>query len=154
MSNHVDAVDEKLLRILEEDSRLPLESIAMRAGLDPNICAARMENLQRTGHISAFTIVRGYPDRDTAPNCAVITVRPDPSRNGQDLYRGLESIPEIVTAEMLADGSILLRLQTRGADRLDSIATSLRNQSSVLSLHVTTSSPLLMHLPWRPPIGK
>jgi DNA-binding Lrp family transcriptional regulator len=154
MSNHVDAVDQEILRILEEDSRLPLDALATRAGLDPESCADRMETLQRAGHIAAFTIVRGYPGNDTAPKCAVITVTPDPSRNGEDLYRGLESIPEIVTAEMLANGSILLRLQTHGADRLDAIVTRLRNQSSVLSLQVTTTTPLLKHLPWRPPIGK
>lgn len=154
MSNHVDAVDEELLRILEEDSRLPLESIAMRAGLDPKVCASRMDTLQRTGHISAFTIVRSYPDGDIAPSWAVITVRPDPRRNGQDLYRALESIPEIVTAELFADGSILLRLQTYGSARLDAIATRLRNQSSVLSLEVSPTTPLLIHLPLRPPIGK
>lgn len=154
MLNHIDAVDQEILRILEEDSRLPLEALAMRTGLDPESCANRMEMLQRTGHISAFTIVRGYPDSDVASKCAVIIVNPDPSRNGQDLYRGLESIPEIVTAETLEDGSILLRLQTHGVDRLDAIVSRLRNQSSVLSLEVTTSTPLLKHLPWRPPIGK
>lgn len=89
MLNHIDAVDQEILRILEEDSRLPLEALAMRTGLDPESCANRMEMLQRTGHISAFTIVRGYPDSDVASKCAVIIVNPDPSRNGQDLYRGL-----------------------------------------------------------------
>ena len=153
MSNKFEPVDETILRILEDDSRLPLEALAMRAGLDTETCAERIKYLQRSGHISAFTIVRNYPDSD-APLFAVITIRPDPLRNGQDLYRGLESIPEIVTAErMRRDGSILLRLQTHDPQRLDAIVARLRNQGSVLSLEVSTSTPLLTHLPLRRPIG-
>ncbi len=154
MSSHLDAVDEQILHILEDDSRLPLEALAMRAGLDAATLARRMEKLQRTGHISAFTIVRSYPNSDDAPISAVIIISPDPLRNGQDLYRGLESISEIVTAEtLLSSGSILLRLQTFDSDRLDSIISRLRTQASVLSLEVTITTPLLTHLPWRPPIG-
>ena len=95
MSTELDAVDEELLRILEDDARLPMEALAMRAGLDRKACAERMDHLQRNGYISAFTIVRRFADRD-APMCAVITIKPDPLRNGQDLYRSLDSIPEIL----------------------------------------------------------
>lgn len=154
MSYRLDGVDEEILRILEDDSHLPLEALAVRAGMNPKTLAKRMENLQRTGHISAFTIVRAYPDSDAAPMSAVVIIRPDPLRNGQDLYRGLESIPEIVTAErMLSDGSVLLRLQTNDSDRLDAIITRLRTQASVLSLEFTITTPLLTHMPWRSPIG-
>ncbi|MEC3854146.1 MULTISPECIES: Lrp/AsnC family transcriptional regulator [Paenarthrobacter] len=154
MSSHLDATDELILQILEDDARLPLEALALRAGLDANALSKRMENLQRSGHISAFTIVRAYPDSDAAPMSAIVIIRPDPQRNGQDLYRGLESIPEVVTAEKLdSDGSILIRLQIHDGDRLDAITARLRNQASVRSLEITTTTPLLTHLPWRPPIG-
>lgn len=155
MPSEIDRVDQEILRILEDDSRLPIDALATRAGVNQNECEARMERLQQTGHIGGFTIVRNYPDAATRPVFGLISITPDPRRNGQDLLRSMESIPEIVTAEMLnTDESVLVRVQVPDQARLEAIAEHFRRQFAVLSLEVSMTMPLLAHLPPRHPIGQ
>lgn len=155
MPNEIDRVDQAILRILEDDSRLPIEALATRAGVNQDECEARMERLQQTGHIGGFTIVRNYPDAATRPVFGLMSITPDPRRNGQDLLRSMESIPEIVTAEMLnTDESVLVRLQVPDQARLEAIAEHFRSQFAVLSLEVSITMPLLAHVPPRHPIGQ
>lgn len=154
MPSDIDRVDQEILRILEDDSRLPIEPLATRAGVSQEECQARMERLQQTGHIGGFTIVRNYPDAATRPISALVWIIPDPGRNGQDLLRSMESIPEIITAEALGrDQSVLVRVQVPDLERLERITDFFRNQIAVLSVEVSMTMPLLTHLPPRHPIG-
>jgi Lrp/AsnC family transcriptional regulator, leucine-responsive regulatory protein len=153
MPSEIDRMDQLILHILEDDSRLPIEALATRAGVSQDECKARIERLQRTGHIGSFTIVRNYPDAATMPVFGLISITPDPRRNGQDLLRSMESIPEIVTAEILnTDESVLVRLQVPDQARLEAIAEHFRRQFSVLSLEVSMTMPLLTHVPPRRPV--
>lgn len=154
LPSEIDRVDQEILRILEDDSRLPIESLATRAGVSQEECHARMERLQQTGHIGGFTIVRNYPDAATRPISALVRIIPDPGRNGQDLLRSMESISEIVTAEVLgSDQSVLVRVQVLNLERLERITEFFRKQIAVLSVEVSMTMPLLIHLPPRHPIG-
>lgn len=154
MPSEIDRVDQEILRILEDDSRLPIEALATRTGVDQEECMARMERLQQTGHIGGYTIVRNYPDAATRPIFALVSIIPDPARNGQDLQRSMESIPEILTAEVLSrDHSVMVRMQVPDLTRLERITDYFRNQMAVLSVEVSTTMPLLAHLPPRQPIS-
>lgn len=139
-----DCIDEAILRELEADSRLNADAIAVRIGVSPGECAARIAELERAGHISGYTLVRSYPDPTLRPISAVIRVVQDRSRTGADLLRSLDFIPEIVTAEISdEDRSLLLRLQTTEPARIESIASKLRTQSAVESVDVTPTTLVL-----------
>jgi len=59
--NGLDQVDMKILRALEEDSRVSLRKLAQRVGVTTNILRNHMENLEHEG------VIRGYvPIVDTA----------------------------------------------------------------------------------------
>lgn len=67
----------------------------------------------------------------------------------------MESIPEIVTAEVPStDETVLIRLQVPDLARLEKITEHFRSQTAVLSLEVSTSTPLLAHMPPRHPISQ
>lgn len=139
-----DCIDEAILRELEADSRLNADAIAVRIGVSPGECAARIAELERAGHISGYTLVRSYPDPTLRPISAVIRVVQDRSRTGADLLRSLDFIPEIVTAEISdEDRTLLLRLQTPEPARIESIASKLRTQSAVESVDVTPTTLVL-----------
>ena len=139
-----DCIDEAILRELEADSRLNADAIAVRIGVSPGECAARIAELERAGHISGYTLVRSYPDPTLRPTSAVLRVVQDRSRTGADLLRSLDFIPEIVTAEISdEDRTLLLRLQTPEPARIESIASKLRTQSAVESVDVTPTTLVL-----------
>lgn len=119
-------------------------------GITEHECLGRVSALEATGHIEGYTIVRNYPEGAVAPVFAVITIRQDPARTGHDLHRSMESVPEITCAHVLdSDHSVLIHLQVTDRTRLDRITRSFRRQSSVLSLEVSTSTPILRQ---RPPL--
>ena len=137
-------VDQAILRELEADSRLSANALAIRVGVSPGECAARIAKLETAGHIRGYTLVRGYPDPTLRPISAVIRVVQDGSRTGADLLRSLDFIPEIVTVEISdVDRSLLLRLETREPARTESIASALRIQTGVETVDVTPTTLVL-----------
>ena len=137
-------VDQAILRDLEADSRLSANALAIRVGVSPGECAARIAKLETAGHIRGYTLVRGYPDPTLRPISAVIRVVQDGSRTGADLLRSLDFIPEIVTVEISdVDRSLLLRLETREPARTESIASALRIQTGVETVDVTPTTLVL-----------
>ncbi|MGO4585851.1 Lrp/AsnC family transcriptional regulator [Arthrobacter sp. 2RAF6] len=150
----LDAMDQKILSILQDEGRLPSTMIAERTGLTEGQCAERILRLELDGYIGGYTIVRNYPDAATRPLSALIIIVQVPGRSGHDLHRSMESIPEISTAELVDnDHTVILRLQVPDLDRLSSIATFFLVQSSVLALEVSTTQPILSHRPTPQTIG-
>lgn len=142
----LDRIDQEILRQLEADGRLTAADIATRVGADTVECTTRIRALEDAGHIGGYTIVRNYPDPEHRPISAVVRVVQDPARTGADLLRGLDFIPEILTAEILCeDSSLLLRLQTSAPGRVEEIAEALRVQSAVVAVSATTTVHVLSH---------
>lgn len=137
----LDHIDDAILRELEADSRLTADAVAVRVGASPEECANRVAELERTGHIGGYTLVRDYPNPALRPVSAVMRVVQDHSRTGADLMRSLDYIPEIVTAEIFQDDrSLLLRVQVKEPARIEAIASALRIQSAVVSVDVSRTT--------------
>lgn len=51
---NIDAINQKILRILEREGRLPNLELAERVGLSTSACLRRVQELERTG------VIRGY----------------------------------------------------------------------------------------------
>lgn len=144
----LDAMDLTILAILEDEGRLSTRILAARTGLTQRQCQERITALERDGHIGGYTLIRNYPDPSFRPVSACIRIALAPGRNGEDLYRSMETITEISTAELLDnDHSVLIRLQTINKDRLKAIAHFFEAQFAVLSLEVSTTQPLVNHRP-------
>ena len=154
-ARELDAVDLKILSILQDEGRLPSTTIAERTGLTEGQCAERIFRLELNGHIGGYTISRKYPDAATRPLSALIRIVQVPGRSGHDLQRSMESIPEITTAEFVDnDHTVLLRLQVSDLDRLNRITTFFQVQSAVLTLEVSTTLPLFSYRPTPQTVGR
>jgi len=66
MSFNVDATDEKIIRILQEDSRKAFVDIANQIGLSESAVRRRVKNLVDGGVIRKFTIELGASDKTSA----------------------------------------------------------------------------------------
>ena len=66
MSSNVDATDEKIIRILQEDSRKAFVEIANQIGLSESAVRRRVKNLVDGGVIRKFTIELGASDKTSA----------------------------------------------------------------------------------------
>lgn len=145
MYDPIDHTDLSILTMLEDNARQSIWWIAIHAGISEHECARRIVALEDSGHIAGYTIMRSYPDTRTRPLFAVICITQDRNRNGHDLQRSMDSVPEIVSADLVeSDGTVLVRVQAPHRDRLNEIVEVFRLQSAVLSLSVSTSTPLLV----------
>ncbi len=54
MSHPLDALDRKLLRLLQEDGRIPNVELAERVGLSPTATSERVKRLTREGIIAGY----------------------------------------------------------------------------------------------------
>jgi len=148
MAKKLDQLDQKILMILEDEGRIPNEILAKRTGLNESQCEERIFKLELDGHIGGYTIIRNYPNADDRPISAIVSIATEPGRTIHDLHRSMESVPEIVTAEVLEkDRTVLVRLKVPHHDRLNEILAFFQVQSSVASLAVTTTQPLFSHRP-------
>lgn len=154
MARKLDLIDLEILRILEDEGRIPTEILAARTGANETQCEDRIFKLELDGHIGGYTIIRNYPDEDARPISAVIRIVHEPGRTSHDLQRSMESIPEITTAETLAkDHTVLIRLRVPDLDRLHKITAFFQMQSAVVSLEVSTTQPLFSRRPTPQIIG-
>ncbi|MEO5316181.1 Lrp/AsnC family transcriptional regulator [Pseudarthrobacter sp. CC12] len=143
-----DQTDFLILGFLEEEGRLSTTILAQRTGISATECTERIQRLERTGHIAGYAAVRSYPDPAARPITALIKIVQQPGRNGHDLLRSMESVPEITNAELLeADRSIMIRVQASSHERLEKIITFFKVQSSVLSLEASTTQTLFNYRP-------
>ena len=79
MPKNLDAIDDRLLALLEQDGRMPLKALAAEVGLSTSAVQERIARLKADGEILGFTIRR--PEREhvtrafihvttSVPNCA------------------------------------------------------------------------------------
>jgi DNA-binding Lrp family transcriptional regulator len=110
----MDAIDRKILALLQEDGRLTVTELAARVGLSVSPCHRRLRELERSG------VIRGYravvnPDAVglTFQALVFVTMR----QEDRDTLLGFEAavagIPNVVQAQRLfGDPDYLLRIVT------------------------------------------
>jgi len=110
----MDAIDRKILALLQDDGRLTVTELAARVGLSVSPCHRRLRELERSG------VIRGYravvnPDAVglTFQALVFVTMR----QEDRDTLLGFEAavagIPNVVQAQRLfGDPDYLLRIVT------------------------------------------
>ncbi|GAB4262942.1 MAG: Lrp/AsnC family transcriptional regulator [Pararhodobacter sp.] len=108
----IDAVDIKILALLQKDSTLTAQDLGERIGLSPSQAARRRARLESEGYVSAYT-ARIDPMRVGLTVQAFVQVQmathaPDKART---FTRMLETLPEVVSAWTLTgEADYLLRV--------------------------------------------
>jgi DNA-binding Lrp family transcriptional regulator len=110
----VDAVDRKILALLQQDGRLTVTELAARVGLSVSPCHRRLRELERSGVIRGY---RAVVDADAVglrfQALVFVTMR----QEDRDTLLGFEdavaAVPEVVQAQRLfGDPDYLLRILT------------------------------------------
>jgi DNA-binding Lrp family transcriptional regulator len=97
VSSNIDETDEKIIRILQADSRKAFVDIANEIGLSESAVRRRVKNLVDSGVIKRFTIELGASDKTSAITLISVSSTADTSAVSQRLLKlgSVEVIYEI-----------------------------------------------------------
>ncbi len=97
MSASIDETDEKIIRILQVDSRMAFVEIATQIGLSESAVRRRVKNLVDSGLIKRFTIELGASDKTSAITLISVSSAADTSAVSGRLMKltGVEVVYEI-----------------------------------------------------------
>ncbi len=110
----VDAIDRKILALLQFDGRLTITELAAQIGLSVSPCHRRLRELERSGAISGY---RAIVDPEAVglrfQALVFVTMRQEDRETLLGFERAITEIPQIVRAQRLfGDPDYLLRILT------------------------------------------
>ena len=88
----LDTLDQKLIRLLTENARIPISDVARLLGVARMTAQARLDRLIAQGAISGFTIRAGQKLRPSLRATALLTIEP---RSGAAILQRLKSIDTV-----------------------------------------------------------
>jgi DNA-binding Lrp family transcriptional regulator len=146
----MDAIDRKILAVLQDEGRLTVTELAQRVGLSAAPCHRRMRELERTGAIRGYRAVidpavvgRGFE--------VLMSVTMDREESVAAFEAGLAAIDEVVHAERLfgepdyfvrvatADIAAFQKLRDERLARLPGVQ---RQTSTIVMMRVVDNRPL------------
>jgi DNA-binding Lrp family transcriptional regulator len=148
----VDAIDRKILALLQEDGRLTVTELAVRVGLTVSPCHRRLRELEGSG------VIRGYravvdPDAVglTFQALVFVTMRQEDRDTLLGFEEAVAAIPNVVQAQRLfGDPDYLLRIVTADLaayqrledDRLSALPGVQRLNSTLVMKQIVNDRPL------------
>jgi DNA-binding Lrp family transcriptional regulator len=148
----VDAVDRKILALLQDDGRLTVTELATQVGLSVSPCHRRVRELERSGAIRGYRAVVDGGTLGLAFEALVfVTMRREDRETLLAFEDGLASIPNVVQAERLfGDPDYLLRVVTADLtayqrlqdERLTALPGVQRMTSTLVMKRVVQDRPL------------
>lgn len=141
----IDAIDAKLLRLLDKNSRASTASLARSLGMSAPSVAERMKRLEEAGVLRKYTVeidprVLGYAFS------ASVRIRPAPGQ----LHKVMDlvvSMAEIVECDRITgDDCFLARVYVRSVEELDRVIDRLAPFAQT-NTSIIKSSPVPRRLP-------
>jgi Lrp/AsnC family transcriptional regulator, leucine-responsive regulatory protein len=137
----MDAVDRKILNILQSDARIPNAELARQVGMAPSAVLERVRKLEERG------VIRGYEAR-LDPRAleygllAFVLVRSDERVGHPDTEAALARIPEVQEVHHVAgQDCFLLKVRTANTDALQSL---LRDQIGAIATVRSTNTTIVL----------
>src|SRR5215469_7485962 len=150
--NRMDAVDRKILAVLQEDGRLTVTELAARVGLSISPCHRRLRELERSGAIRGYrAVVDAAAVGLTFEAVVFATLRQADRDTISTFEQAAADIPHILQVQRLfGDPDYLLRIvsadlaafQRLYDDKLSSLPGVQRLTSTLVMKHVVTDRPL------------
>lgn len=136
----MDKIDQQLMNLLAEDGRAPVATLARRLDLARTTVQARMERLERHGHIAGYTIRRGSAAR--APLRATVLISIEP-RSGPTVLARLKSLPDVTRVHTTTGRfDLIAQIDAKSSealdDTLDRIGEAKGVKSSESLVHLST----------------
>ena len=138
----MDEKDQELLRLLSENARIPVTSLARALGLARSTVQARIERLEARGIIAGYALKLGDKARKERIRATVlVTIEP---RAVPGVLARLNSLPEIESAHTASGRfDMILSLGSRSTAELD------RALDEIAAIEGIRSSESLIHLSTR-----
>ena len=110
----MDAIDRKILAVLQEDGRLTVTELASRVGLSVSPCHRRLRELERTRTIRGYrAIIDAEAVGLTFQALVFVTMRQEDRDTLLGFEEAVAKIPQVVQAQRLfGDPDYLLRVLT------------------------------------------
>lgn len=126
MKSMLDQTDIEILKILKENARTPIKTIAARVFISPPTVAARIDAMEKAGvllgyHAEISDSILGHPVR------AFINLEVSPERRAE-LYPFLQACLDVVEcSHVTGDHSVLIQAVFESTDTLDKFIGKLQN---------------------------
>ncbi|GGO72316.1 Lrp/AsnC family transcriptional regulator [Nonomuraea cavernae] len=148
----MDAIDRKILALLQEEGRLTITELAARVGLSVSPCHRRLRELERGGVIRGYrAIVDAAAVGLTFQALVFVTMRQEDRDTLLGFEEAVARVPEVVQAQRLfGDPDYLLRVVTADLtayqeledDVLSALPGVQRLNSTLVMKHVVNDRPL------------
>lgn len=143
----MDLVDERILRELTADTRLPYRELGARVGLSANAAAARVRRLRADGVIAGFTIRRGTAAAGAEPAAGLevfVDVRLREGIGAEEATGAFAAVAEITDAvHVTGPYDYLVHAVVADAAGLDALIRRLKTEAGAAQ----TSSRLALRGP-------
>jgi Lrp/AsnC family leucine-responsive transcriptional regulator len=136
----MDTIDYQIIRILEEDGRIPFSQIATKIGKSTATVHQRVKRLKERGYINSFTVdlnweALGYPVD------AFISIGDTDSHGLAELSERLRAIPFVrSSAAVTGEFDLLLHIKARSSSHLGEVLDEIRQIAPGPSRTVVTLS--------------
>jgi len=126
----MDAVDDKILAILESNARTPVSEIARQVNLSAAPVARRIDRLEREGIIKGYVAV---VDRGRAGQLEAFTeIRLDGATDTAELSEIVREVPEVQQFFTIAgDPDALVRILVSDVDHLQRVVNAMRRTGKI-----------------------
>ena len=125
MAHQLDALDQKLIRLLRLNARRPNSELAADVGLSPSACLRRIRMLEDSGVIRGYTAIVDDP---AAPGAMIAIVRLTLHEQTEEFLRRFEAAvrehPEIEECFLITgDADYVLRVSAPSSTAYEAIHT-------------------------------
>ncbi|MEU6748061.1 Lrp/AsnC family transcriptional regulator [Actinomadura nitritigenes] len=148
----MDAIDRKIIAVLQEDGRATITDVAARVGLSVSPCHRRLRELERNGTIRGYrAVVDAAALGLTFQALVFVTMRQEDRETLLGFEAAVERVPEVVQAQRLfGDPDYLLRIVTADLtayqeledDVLSALPGVQRLNSTLVMKHIVNDRPL------------
>lgn len=90
----IDEIDKRILRVLQDDSRLSSRKIAKRVGISVSTVSERIERMQKAGIIKGFTALVD-PEKIGLIHCLAAFIRIKAGENAMHVGKEIAKIEEV-----------------------------------------------------------
>jgi Lrp/AsnC family transcriptional regulator for asnA, asnC and gidA len=134
----LDEIDEKIIQMLQEDSRKPFVEIAKELGVSDPTIHVRVKKLQEAGVIEKFTAVLA-PTKVEKGVAAFIEINVKPNMI-EEIIRNLGGLDEVLEIhETFGDYDIVAKIRARSNEDLrDLVVREIRTIPNIVNTRVTT----------------
>jgi DNA-binding Lrp family transcriptional regulator len=110
----IDAVDRRIVQLLQEDGRLPNAKLAAAVKLSPSSCLRRLRRLEREGVIRGYTAVVDADEPERATVVVEIVLERQTAESMTKFENAVRRCPEVRECYLMSGSSdYLLRVEAR-----------------------------------------